>query len=286
MNEPNTATGKVQERRVTRASPDLRVRLFSPPPGVITMEPLEDHLISIHVGAPVRAICCYAGRTHRRLQAHGDIDVVPAGVSGAWEDETAASALVVHLSPALLAAAASGLGLLASRVAIAPQYQLRDPQIEHIGWALRAELEAGYPGGRLYADSLGLALATRLLRLGESPTVPRSNKRHTLSEWQQRRVVEYIEAHLDYDLSLAELAGIAGVSSSHFKALFRQSLGLPVHQYVVRRRVDRARALLLEGQLPLCQVALESGFAHQSHMARWMRRLLDVTPADIVRSRR
>ena len=73
---------------------------------------------------------------------------------------------------------------------------------------------------------------------------------------------------------------------SHFKALFRQSLGLPVHQYVVRRRVDRARALLLEGQLPLCQIALESGFAHQSHMARWMRRLLAVTPTDVVRSRR
>jgi AraC family transcriptional regulator len=207
-------------------------------------------------------------------------------VAGTWEDESAATALIVLLPPALLETAAEGLELPNGRVVVAPQYQLRDPQIEHICWALKAEMEAGYPGGRLYADSLGLALATRLLHLGTLTTATDVNKRHALSEWQQRRVVEYVEAHLDRDLSLNQLAEVAGVSVSHFKALFRQSLGLPVHQYVVRRRVDRARALLLEGQLPLCQVALESGFAHQSHMARWMRRLLDVTPTDVVRSRR
>jgi AraC family transcriptional regulator len=250
------------------------------------MEAHQNHVISIHIGAPARVTCRYAGRTHRRLQAHGDIDVVPAGVAGAWEDETAATALVVHVSPALLGAAAVGLGLATDRAVIAPQYQLRDPQIEHIGWALRAEMEAGYPGGRLYTDSLGLALATRLLHLGTSTTATDFTKRHAMSEWQHRRVVEYIEAHLDRDLSLNQLAEVAGVSVSHFKALFRQSLGLPVHQYVVRRRVDHARVLLLEGQLPLCQIALESGFAHQSHMARWMRRLLNVTPTDVVRSRR
>jgi AraC family transcriptional regulator len=286
MDQQKTATGRGHGGRGTRPSPELGVRVFSPPAGVITMEPLQDHLISIHIGSPVRVTCRYAGRTHRRIQAHGDIDVVPAGVAGAWEDESAATALVVHVSSALLDAAAAGLGLPAGRVEVSPQYQLRDPQIEHIGWALRAELEAGYPGGRLYTDSLGLALAARLLRLGGAPTTPRSNNRHTLSAWQQRRVVEYIETHLDHNLSLDQLAGVAGVSTSHFKALFRQSLGLPVHQYVVRRRVDRARTLLLEGQLPLCQVALEAGFAHQSHMARWMRRLLDVTPTDVVRSRR
>lgn len=285
MDDPTRAADGVSNGTRTRPSPDLRVLVFSPPPGLTTMEPHQNHVISMHIGAPVRVTCRYAGRTHRRLQAHGDIDVVPAGIGGAWEDETAATALVVHVSPALLAAATTGLGLPASRVAVAPQYQMRDPQIEHLGWALKAELEAGYPGGRLYTDSLGLALATRLIHLGTTTSAPFATRR-ALSDRQRRRVVEYIEAHLDRDLSLNQLAEVAGVSVSHFKALFRQSLGLPVHQYVVRRRVDRARVLLLEGKLPLCQVALESGFAHQSHMARWMRRLLDVTPTDVVRSRR
>jgi AraC family transcriptional regulator len=284
MDEPVTATSSAPATPITRPSPGLRIGIFSAPGGIVAMPPLRDHLISIHVGAPVRVACRYAGRAHQRLQAHGDIDIVPAGVSGVWEDETAATALNLRIPPALLNTAAESLGLPADRVVVAPQYQLRDPQIEHIGWALKAELEAGFRGGRLYAESLGLALATRLLHLGAPSSTP-TIKRHTLADWQQRRVVEYIEAHLDRDLSLGQLAGIAGVSPSHFKALFRQSLGLPVHQYVVRRRVDRARALLLESQLSLCEIALEAGFAHQSHMARWMRRLLDVTPTDLIRSR-
>ena len=77
---------------------------------------------------------------------------------------------------------------------------------------------------------------------------------------------------------------MAGVSVSHLKTLFRRSTGLPVHQYVLRRRVERARLLLERGELPLSQIALEAGFAHQSHMARCMRRLLGTTPAALRRS--
>jgi AraC family transcriptional regulator len=103
---------------------------------------------------------------------------------------------------------------------------------------------------------------------------------------QLRRVTAYIEDHLDQDLSLARLAEVAGVSASHLKILFRRSLGLPVHAYIVQRRVERAKALLLRGELPVRQVALEAGFAHRSHLARWMRRLLGVTPTAVVRGAR
>jgi AraC family transcriptional regulator len=99
-------------------------------------------------------------------------------------------------------------------------------------------------------------------------------------------VTEYIEEHLDQDLSLAQLAGVAGVSSSHLKTLFKRSTGLPVHEYVMQRRVECAKALLLRGELPASQVALEAGFAHQSHMARWMRRVLGVSPSSVVRNSR
>ena len=61
-------------------------------------------------------------------------------------------------------------------------------------------------------------------------------------------------------------------------------MGQSVHAYVMERRVQRARALLLEKKLPISEVALEAGFAHQSHLARWMRRLLGVTPSEILRA--
>jgi AraC family transcriptional regulator len=286
MYEPVATAANVAPSTPARDCPcaGISIVLFSAPAGVTTLRPIEDHLLTIHVGAPVRVACRYDGRSHRRLQSHGDIEVVPAGMSGVWEDATPSTALSLRLSPALIGAAATGLGLNPDRIVVEPRYQLRDPQIEHIGWALKAEMESGYPGGRLYAESLGLAMATCLLRLSGSS--PAQTPRHGLSGQQLRHVIDYIEVHLDRDLSLGQLAGVAGVSPSHFKALFRQSLGIPVHQYVVRCRIERARNLLLEGKLAMSQVALVTGFADQSHMARWMRRLHGVTPTDVTRSRR
>lgn len=86
--------------------------------------------------------------------------------------------------------------------------------------------------------------------------------------------------------ALERLARVARMSASYLKTLFRRATGMPLHRYVVQRRVERARTLLERGDLPTSQIALEAGFAHQSHLARWMRRLLGVTPSAIVRAPR
>ena len=69
-----------------------------------------------------------------------------------------------------------------------------------------------------------------------------------------------------------------------FNVLFRATLGVPAHRYVVQRRVARAKELLLEGRRSASQIALDVGFAHQSHMTQWMQRLLGVTPRDVIRA--
>ena len=213
------------------------------------------------------------------LYARGDIDIFPAGLSDIWEEYDASTSLVVRLSPALLHRAAEDMGLDPERAGLEPRHQFRDSQIEHIAWALDAERNAGNPSGRLYAEGLGMALAVHLLGRHATPSRLRSG----LSTSQLRRVTAFIEENLDRNLSLTRLAGVAGVSASHLKTLFRRSTGLPVHEYVIRRRVERAKALLVRGELPAGQVALEAGFAHQSHMARWMRRVLGVTPTSVMR---
>ena len=235
------------------------------------------HSVSMHVGAPVRATCRCDGIVSRRFQVPGDIDVVPAGYSGAWEDEGPTSMLVVSVSPSLIQTAAQDMGIEYERVSIRPQLALRDPHLEHIGWALKAELETDEPFGRLYADSLGLALAAHLLRR-YAPLVDRRIA-GGFSKRRLQRVIDYIAEHLAHDLTLAELAHVARVSPSHFKLLFKQSVGVPVHQYVIRRRVEYASELLLHGELPLRDVALQAGFADQSHMARCMRRMTGRTPS-------
>jgi AraC family transcriptional regulator len=98
-----------------------------------------------------------------------------------------------------------------------------------------------------------------------------------------KQVIAYIEDNLSHNLSLKEIAAIAGVSVSHIKTTFRESVGLPVHQYVIQRRVDRAQMMLREGKLPISRIAAETGFAHQSHLSYHVRRILGVSPSESAR---
>jgi AraC family transcriptional regulator len=176
------------------------------------------------------------------------------------------------------------VGRSSSDVSLAPAIHVRDPQIERIGWLMQAEDDAAYPSGRLFADSLAAAFAARLLVVGTRRSAPTS-PRGALSTWRLRHVIEYIETHLGEDLALTELAGVAGYSVSHFKTLFTRAVGVPVHRFVLERRVERARTLLLVSDRTVSAVALEVGFAHPSHLARCMRRVLGITPSQLVAGR-
>ncbi|WP_230474774.1 helix-turn-helix domain-containing protein [Dyella monticola] len=176
---------------------------------------------------------------------------------------------------------AEAMGVDSRNAALAPSIHLRDAHIERIGWMMQAEDHDAYPGGRLFADSLASALATRLLVLQAKKKVSDAKPGRALPAWRLHHVIEYIDAHLDQDLSLAELAGVAGFSRSHFQPLFKQAVGMPVHRFVLERRVERARLRLLEGGRSVMEIALEAGFAHPSHMARCMRRILGVSPSQI-----
>ncbi len=255
--------------------------LFDTSAGLAETPPFPNHSVSMLVGAPIVATCRCDGVVHRRLQAPGDIDVVPAGFSGAWVDEGPTTMLIVNVTPSLVRTAAEGMGIDPGGVSIQPQLGLKDPQIEHIAWALKAELEADEPMGRLYADSLGLALAAHLLRR-YAPLAPR-RVTSGLSKRRLQRVIDYIHEHLTDDLSLAELAEVANLSPSHFKVLFKQSVGVPVHQYVITTRVQYAIGLLVRDKHTPSDVALQAGFADQSHMARCMRRVAGLTPSVLKR---
>ncbi|NMO17084.1 helix-turn-helix transcriptional regulator [Pyxidicoccus fallax] len=263
---------------IPRARVGLSVELQTMAPGVVELAPLPDHLLKVHAGAPTHGNCSF----HRFVYTRGDVDLCPAGMSDVWEHTDASTSVVVRLSPTLLRRAAEDMGMDPDRAGLEPRHQFKDPQIEHIAWALDADRQAGHPGGLLYTESLGLALSIHLLGRYPAPL----ERVRGLSPAQQRRLTDYIEDHLDKDLSLVRLAGVVGVSASHLKTLFKRTMGVPVHEYVIQRRVERARTLLLRGRLPAGQVALEAGFSHQSHMARCMKRVLGVTPSALVRGPR
>ncbi len=239
----------------------------------------SQHSVSMHVGRPLLVTSRCDGSSVRRLQVPGDIKIVPAGVSRIWETEFATTKLSMEISAPLLYSVAEGMGVKnPASVAILPHLHLNDARIEHVGWAVKAELESPDPSGRVYGEGLGVALAAHLLRRYARVMEPRPE---ALSRRGLARVLEYVRANVASDLSLFELARIAGVSPSHFKTLFKQTTGIAVHRYVIRARVQHAAGLLQRDGASLADVALQAGFANQSHLARCMRRIMGLTPGQL-----
>jgi len=260
--------------------------LSSPVPSGLFNSPLDHrHVLCLHLGDPVPVSYRSGNYERHGLRIHGQFCVVPAQATTRWIMSRAARSLLLRLTPSLLRETANAMGLGSRGAELAPAIHIRDPQIERIGWMMQAEDHDAYPGGRLFADSLASALAVRLLAL-QSRRVSKSIPGGALPAWRLRQVLEYVEAHLDQDLTLAELASVSGFSLSHFKPLFKQAVGVPVHRFVLERRVERARIRLLEGGRSRTEIALEAGFAHPSHMARCMRRVLGLSPSQVADSSR
>jgi AraC family transcriptional regulator len=258
----------------------IRVILQSDGPGIVESAGLESASVAIHVGRPARLECRHGDQTHVGLAIHGDVDVLPPGQKLRWEMKETHTALLLRVRQELLRKAADECGVDAADIQIRSRFQIREPQIEHIGWALMAEVEEGYPNGRPYMDGLANALAVLLLRKHSSLSRDDSAFKSTSRRKKLERLLAFIEAHLQQDLSLERIAEEAGLSVSHVKALFRKSMGTPLHQYIIRRRVERAAVLLKESHLPIGEIAVESGFSHQSHLAMHMRRTFGVSPKE------
>ena len=249
-------------------------------PGLHGGDRTEDHRLILYLSSGVPADCSCEGLSARRIQVAGRFDLVPAGAAGFWKDELPCDMVSVRIAPALLLRCADALAIRRDSLGLAPQLDAHEPLVEQVVRSLLTELRSPAPAGRLFVESLGVALTTRLLQgyaLIRAPTAQR------LSKPQERRLAEYIESHLDEGLSLDDLAAVAGISVPHLTPLFRRTFGQTVHRYVMERRVARARDLLAQGHLSITEVALECGFSHASHLARWMRRLVGVRPSEISR---
>ena len=242
---------------------------------------LDHHSVCMYVGFPITAACRCDGVMRRGLQRPGSIDVIPPGVASAWEEDGPTTTLSVDLSRSLLESTADAIGIRPVP-ALAPRIQISDSKLEHMCWGLKAELEHGDREGRLFAESIGVAMAAHLLR--PNVAVEIAVAKRGLTRRQLNATMDFIDAHLAGDISLSAIARAAGLSPSHFNTLFKRSVGQPVHRYVVQRRVERAVDLICRRGMRLSSAALEAGFADQSHMARCMRRVLGVTPTEVVRS--
>jgi AraC family transcriptional regulator len=156
-------------------------------------------------------------------------------------------------------------------------YRDQDALIQNIGLTLLAEADTDTPSGKLFTDSLIQTLTLHLLA-NYSTARAAQVVNGGLSGYRLRRVREYIDANLEDDLSLADIAAVAELSQYHFARAFRRSVGVTPQQYVMQQRIERAKQLLADAELPLVEVSLRTGFKNQSHFTTLFRKFTSLTP--------
>jgi AraC family transcriptional regulator len=168
-----------------------------------------------------------------------------------------------------------------SEIDFKPRLFFFDRDLWETATKLKEQVET--PGPSSYADALGVVLAHELARMERGVSqVPVF--RGGLAGWQQKKVTEFIEGHLNEDIALQELASMVELSRYHFARAFKQSFGVPPHRYHMGRRMERAKTLLEERTRSVTQVGLMLGFAETSSFTTSFRRTVGVTPSDFRRS--
>jgi AraC family transcriptional regulator len=245
-------------------------------PGEERAATLVHHMVVLNLGSGYRRELQWGDdpTVLRYTFQPGSITLFPAGTRFRvrWLDD--AHALAVSVDPSLLREVQGSKcrahpGLV--RVA-----EVSDPLLAHLMHGLREVLRMSRESQGVYGAPLGHALATHLLaHYGSSKTLATGG---ALPLSRLRRIAEHIDRNLDAPLSLQELSALAGLSVFHFARTFKERTGLSPHQYVLRRRVERAKELLSTSRASLAEIALRCGFSHQSHFTRAFHLLSGMTP--------
>ena len=158
-----------------------------------------------------------------------------------------------------------------------PVLMLYDDQITRCAALLADECREPLIGSRLYGENLTTALTAALFT---------TQRTQGLSRWQLRQAMDYLEGHMMQDVSLEEMAQLAGLSQSQFARLFRVSTGMPPYKWSLDARIKRAQELLVLGEESISAIAIQTGFADQSHFTKTFRRATGATPKDWQRKRK
>lgn len=220
------------------------------------------------------------GRFHRDSVIGGDIVIQPAntGQKCAWD---ASGDLIILGIETRTFAGAIDESKQSEQVQLLPNFATPDPLVLQIGLAIKNALQHNPSGSRLYAETMVNALSVHLLQYYSARKPQIKQYSNGLSKRQLNIIIEYIQNHLDRDLGLKELAFLLHMSPHYFCYLFKQSMRMTPHQYVIQTRVNRAKELLFTGKYTIAQVALMVGFANQSHLNRHFKKLIGVTPGKI-----
>jgi AraC family transcriptional regulator len=196
---------------------------------------------------------------------------------GEWVGLMSVSHLQLGISDAALMACSDGAY---GEVELRASRKFADPRLSAMVAAVHAEMVAGFPSGRLFLDSVEQAMAVTLVNGHAARHRPVQVYRGGLGSARLRRIRELVDAKMEDDLSLDEMAQSVGLSTAHFARMFRKSTGATPHQFVLRQRLERAKAMLRAPDARVLDVAVACGFKTQQHFAQAFRDLWGLSPTE------
>jgi AraC family transcriptional regulator len=251
---------------------------FQQPPCTVPEHISPRHTLCINVGKPVRLEQSIDGQRKAVDSIAGDLAIYPAYLSQqfCWDKE--AEFLNLFIKPSFLTQV--GYDVFGSdRLELVPHLAtLSDPFVQQIGFALKTSLEIDGTSSRLYADAIAHALVVHILARysTHSRQVRSISGGFTQAQWKQ--IIDFINANLDRNIHLTELAGIVQFSPYHFAHVFKRSTHTSPHQYVICCRIERAKQLMAISDLSIAAIAQTVGFASQGHFTYHFKRLVGITP--------
>jgi AraC family transcriptional regulator len=208
----------------------------------------------------------------------GEMCLVPRHVE-TWlrTDDSHYLYLSVDISDAALAAASDGTR---GDVELRRVGSLVDARVGALAAAVNAERVAGFPNGRLFLDSVEQALAVALVKGYAVQRRSVQTRRGGLGSARLRRIKEFVDARIEDELTLCEMAQAVELSTAHFSRMFRKSTGETPHQFFLRQRVERAKEMLRSADGRVLDVAVVCGFKSQQHFAQAFRNVCGASPTE------
>jgi AraC family transcriptional regulator len=249
--------------------------------GDMDVPPLENHVLIVQLGSSSQVSLSIDEQNFEGALEPGDITIIPAGKRSQWRwsNSTSQNSLHIYLHPQFVQKTAELCDLDYGQIVVEPHFAVKDEQLTHMAMSLLCELREENIAGRLYADSLAALLAMQLIRRYGCLKDIRI-KKGGMAPHKLRRAIKFITDNLEQeqDIALAVVAKKVGMSRYHFSRAFKQSMGLSPINYIAQQRIERAKKLLAETDLPIAEIALRAGFSGQSHFTTFFRRLVGATP--------
>lgn len=242
----------------------------------MTLPPVDRHFISVHLLKPGEIRTRWGGRMHCGYSSPGNVILMAAGQDSAWACPTAIDELQMFLAPAIFDEVAQEVG--GEKVGLIEGVGIVDPAITDIARQVLAELEQPGLGTRLFADMAARALALAIVRRHSTASGTDALQRVEMTARQLRLATDYIEFHIDEDLTLESISSVSEMSPFRFARAFRKATGHSPRQYVIARRIERAKLLLRSTGKDIAEIANHVGFSNQSHFTTAFGRRCGTTP--------